>query len=233
MEEHHMQETYRTASPRLMRTFNWVLRRLRSSFAAEFGEHLADEITNQSGAEFQKILPQIPYIGGLQNPFTPILYVSGGMLAISRVMKANGKTAEEMFVVFHKAIDRLYRFLPNVVMRLFGRVFLSRHGGIGVLRRIATRSQKRLYPEDWVFTVVEGDGENFNWKLEYTECAVIKFWMKQGANDLMPYCNFGDMAMSRALGLGMQSATLGEGCESCVAELKYGRETETRAWIPH
>jgi hypothetical protein len=117
-------------------------------------------------------------------------------------------------------------------MRLFGRVFLSRYGGIGVLRRLAERSQERRYPEDWVFTVVEGDRVENDWIIEYTECAVIKFWESQGAHDLMPYCNFGDIAMSRTLGLGMQSATLGEGCDSCVAKFKYGRRTETRDWIP-
>jgi hypothetical protein len=227
-----MQEPHSTPAPRSIRTFNWVVRRLRSTFAAEFGDDLADEIMDRSGAEFQEILPLIPYIGGIKNLYTPILYASGGMLAIARVMEANGKTAEDMFVVFYKAIDRLYRLLPKFIMRFFGRIFLSRYGGIGVLRRMAARSQKRMYAEDWVFTVDEGDGENYDWRLEYSECAVIKFWARQGAHDLMPFCNFGDMSMSRALSLGMQSATLGEGCETCVAELKYGRETETRAWIP-
>jgi hypothetical protein len=227
-----MENHYTAQSSRLLTYFNWVMKRLRSSFADEFGDALANEIIEKSSFEFEKILPELPYIGGRENLFTPILIASGGMLAISRVMKTYSKTAEEMFIVFYTAIDKIYNLLPRILMQLFGRLFLSRYGGIGLLRRQANKSQELRYPDDWVFTVVEGDGEDFDWILEYSECAVVKFWEKQGANDLMPYCSFGDIAMSRALGLGMECATLGEGSDTCVAKLKRGRETQMRDWIP-
>ena len=227
-----MENYYTAQSSRLLTYFNWVMKRLRSYFADEFGDALANEIIEKSSFEFEKILPELPYIGGRENLFTPILIASGGMLAISRVMKGYGKTAEEMFIVFYTTIDKISNLLPKIFMRLFGRMFLSRYGGIRFLRRQAAKSQALRYPDDWVFTITEGEGEDFDWILEYSECAVIKFWEKQGANDLMPYCNFGDIAMSRALGLGMESATLGEGFDICVAKLKRGRETQIRDWIP-
>lgn len=227
-----MENYYLVQSPRLLRYFDWVMMRLRSSFVVEFSDDLADEILEKSRIEFEKIIPEFPYIGGMSNIFTPILIAAGGMLAISRVMKAVNKAPEEMFVIFYNAIDKLYNLLPKFIMRLIGRMFLSRYGGIAILLRQAARSQERRYSEDWLFNVTKGDGEDFDWALEYNECAVIKFWEAQGANDLMPYCNFGDLAMSRALGLGMESATIGEGRETCIAKLKLGRETETRDWLP-
>jgi hypothetical protein len=227
-----MENYYTAHSSRLMVYFNWVMKRLQSSFADEFGATLTNEIIRNSSLEFEKILPEIPNIGGRENLFTPILIASGGMLAISRVLHAYSKSAEEMFIIFYTAIDKIYNLLPKIFMRLFGLLFMSRYGGIRVLRRQATRSQELQYPDDWVFTVIEGDGKDFDWALEYSECAVIKFWEKQGAKDLMPYCNFGDIAMSRALGLGMECTTLGEGFDKCVAKLKRGRETQMRDWIP-
>lgn len=225
-----MNDYYTAQSPRLVKYFDWINKRLRLYYAAEFGEEVADEIIANSPVQFEALLSEIPYIGGMKNLFTPILIASAGMLAISRVLKVRGRTAEEMFVVFHKAIDKMYNRLPKFVMRLFGHLFLSRYGGKRLFQRLAARSQECQYPADWVFQVVEGAGEDYDWGIEYAECAVIKFWEAQDAYDLMPYCNFGDIAMSKALGLGMESATLGEGCEICVARFKFGRETQMREW---
>lgn len=226
-----MEKTYTTQSTKLLRYFNWINKILKSYYIADFGEEIADEILEKSPVEFEALIPLLPDVGGKDNLFTPVLIASGGMLAIARVLETRNINAKEMFIVFSKAIDKLYNFLPKFIMRILGRLFLSKFGGVRILRKQAARSQERKYPADWVFEVVEGDGEEFDWMIEYYECAVIKFWEGQEAYDLMACCNFGDMAMSKALGLGMESATLGEGCETCVAKLKYGRETETPAWI--
>lgn len=227
-----MNDYYTAQASRLLWFLDWIMRRLRPYLAAAYGDDLADEIVTASRPEFEAILPELPYVGGYENLFMPIVIASGGMLAIYRAMHRHGKTAEEMFVIFcqlgTEALDRM----PGLATRLMGRLMLGKYGGKWVLSRLAARSQKRRYPGDWVFTVIEGDGKEFDWGVEYTECAVVKFWQDQGAEELLPYCNFGDILMSRAWGMGMEVSTPGEGCETCVARFKRGRETQMRDWMP-
>ncbi len=226
-----MNDYYTAQAPRLFKYFDWVMKRLKSYFTAEYGDALTDEIIGKSRTEFKAIIPELPFVGGRENLFTPIVIAAGGMLAISRGMKVHGKASQEMFVIFHKAIDRSYSRFPRLVSRSLGSLMLNKYGGMRLLQKQATRSQKQQYPDDWVFTVTEGTGEDFDWAIEYRECAVIKFWRAQGAIDLLPYCNFGDIAMSKAWGLGMELTSIGEGFETCVAKFKRGRATEARDWM--
>jgi len=95
------------------------------------------------------------------------------------------------------------------------------------MKQQADRSQKRQYPEDFVYTFVKGDGKNFDWALEFSECAVNKFYKVQEVEELKPYCNFFDVTYSRYLGMGINAnETIGNGCHTCKLQYKKGRETK-------
>ena len=55
------------------------------------------------------------------------------------------------------------------------------------LERAARRSQARRYPGDWVFERIDGDGETFDFGIDYTECGIVKYLHAQGADELCPY----------------------------------------------
>jgi hypothetical protein len=94
----------------------------------------------------------------------------------------------------------------------------------GLLKRQAKRSRARRYEADFVYTVREGQGDDF--ALVFDECAVNKFLDRQGAEELKPYCNFFDVTYSRLMGMGVDaSETIGLGCETCSLRYKHGRET--------
>ena len=94
------------------------------------------------------------------------------------------------------------------------------------LKKQALASQERLYPDDWVWSFVQGDGEKFDWGPDNTECAVVKFFHAQGADELVPYMCRLDFAMSKAMGMGLvRTTTLAEGGTKCDFRFKRGRET--------
>jgi hypothetical protein len=95
------------------------------------------------------------------------------------------------------------------------------------LKKKAAESQKRLYPGDWVWSYVEGDGKAFDFGFDMTECALVKFLHAEGADELVPFLCRIDFATSKAFGWGLvRTTTLAEGGEKCDFRFKRGRETK-------
>jgi hypothetical protein len=94
------------------------------------------------------------------------------------------------------------------------------------MERGATESQKRLYPENSLWRFVQGEGKEFDFGMDMTECAICKFFHAQGADELTPYMCLTDFAVSKALGMGLiRTTTLAEGGVKCDFRYKRGRET--------
>jgi hypothetical protein len=114
------------------------------------------------------------------------------------------------------------RFLLRLMGRLqFSRLFLNR------LQREANETQKQVYPDDFVAEIVMGDGKEFDWGIDFTECAIHKFYKAQNAVELLPYVCKLDYLTSTAFGLGLvRTKTLASGDEKCNPRLKQGRDTK-------
>jgi len=54
------------------------------------------------------------------------------------------------------------------------------------IRQFAEMSQQRAYSIDFVYTYVEGNGKEFDYGVDMTECAIQKFYRYQGAEELVP-----------------------------------------------
>jgi hypothetical protein len=100
-------------------------------------------------------------------------------------------------------------------------------------RRVgAAQSQRRLYPDDYVYTLVEGDGDAFDYGYDFTACAAHKFYQAQGAGAFLPFFCFLDFPLSRRAGHGLErTQTLAEGAPLCDHRFKQGRQTE-QTWPP-
>ena len=94
-----------------------------------------------------------------------------------------------------------------------------------MLSRNAQNSQKKEYPDDWVWSA-ERNIEGINLKMEYTECGVLKFYKQQSVEELGHYCNFADVIMSIYLNLGLNvDKTLGQGHDQCIFKYRLGKDT--------
>jgi hypothetical protein len=100
------------------------------------------------------------------------------------------------------------------------------------MKQRAQISQQRRYPGDWVFEVIEGDGQTFDVGMDYTECGIEKFMRRQGAANLTPYlCNL-DYVTFGATGLGLvRTKTLGWGCDCCDFRIRR-KGAVPPAWPP-
>ena len=215
---------YGARRKRLLRGFDRVGRRAERSIARSEGAPFAAAVVTDARGEFERLIPELPYIGGWRNVFSPVMVISGWMVALHRAMAARGRSAEDTVRICAEVADEYLRGVPGVVLRIAGRLGFTRLI-TGILRRQAARSQARRYRADFVYAVEEGGRDDF--ALVFDECAVNKFLDAQGADELKPYCNFFDVSYSRLMGMGVDAReTIGLGCERCSLRYKHGRETE-------
>jgi hypothetical protein len=191
------------------------------AFAAErYGQAFADTLFRESLAEFDALIPKLPYIGGKQNPLTGNLVSAAGALAVYRVMQRHGKPIEETGELLYHLMEAWIRRYPRLVRHLMGRYYLSRLSQRQSKKRSAL-SQQRRYPADWVRVHIDGDGQAFDWGMDYLECGIVKFLHSQGADELAPYLCRTDYALFGALGIELKrTMTLAEGGEKCDFRLK-------------
>ncbi|MGD2072907.1 MAG: hypothetical protein PVG65_05415 [Candidatus Thorarchaeota archaeon] len=130
---------------------------VKSVLSVKFSRSERDIYCDKSRQEFENLLPQIPFIDGKENRLTRNLMASAMMLELYRTLKNQGmvdkdigKIAYEIAQEQVKSKDRLLLFILSKLR--FSRLFKW------ILRRISSKSQERLYPEDWVLSIEEGDG---------------------------------------------------------------------------
>jgi hypothetical protein len=215
---------YTSQKSKLLKDFDKTIKRVGPVFIDHYGEKLTDNLVKEVRQEYELLIPQLPYIGGKQ-PFTQFLIASAWYLALYRVLKAHGKTVEEtgelIFIITKKYLDSM----PWFLRRFFGRMNFSKRS-IQKIQKKARESQERRYPGDYVFNFVEGVNGDFDYGVDYIECAVYKFLEEQDASELAPYICPADILYSEALGWGLKrTKTLAEGCEKCDFRFKKGGET--------
>lgn len=204
---------------------------LRPELIARYGEQAATQIHQDTLAEYERLIPQLPYVGGQANPLTSNLVEAGCALALYRVLRAHGGTVEEAGELSHLAVERRLRRIPAPLRRFIGRLKFARWR-VRRMKRRARLSQQRRYPGDWVWEVIEGDGRTFDVGIDYTECGIDKFMRSQGAEELTPYLCNTDYVLFGAIGMELVRArTLAWGCDRCDFRIKL-RGTPPAAWPP-
>ena len=214
---------YLKRKKRFLLEFDLVARSARSVIEGYYGEN-AGALIAETRREFENLIPQFPYIGGKQ-PFTEFIVFTGMLLAVYRVNTAYGKTVEQTGQMVFEMGRAFLNSFPAFLLRLLMPLNFSHHA-IDRMRKGAIESKQRQYPEGSVIDFIEGDGKNFDYGVDYLECASCKFLAKQGAPEIAPYLCPVDILFSEALGWGLtRTTTLAGGAEVCDFRFKKGGPT--------
>jgi hypothetical protein len=198
---------------------------------SRYGEECTAAIVEEAHAEFERLIPQIPYIGGSANSLTDTLVQMTSLLALYRVLKRHGRPVEEIGELVYQMAETWVKQYPRFVRMLIGRFYMSQFWRRRTHRR-ADVSQQGQYPGDFVYEVVEGDGETFDWGVNYLECGVVKFFHEQDADEFTPYMCLIDYLMFPGMGVGLRrQGTIAHGCTHCDFRFKRGGSTPA-AWPP-
>jgi hypothetical protein len=203
--------------------FEFFLHSVRPVLAREHGEERVDPILADARLEYERVLPEVPDIGGRRNVFQGVMTVNGWIAAFHRAMAAHGFSAADSIRIGQQVLDGWLQRLPRFVLRAIGRILLSAPSR-RYFERQALRSQDRRYAEDFVWKLEYGAAGEVSFVFD--ECAVNKWYDAQGLTALKPYCNFVDVTYSRLMGMGIDAhETIGTGCEKCALRVQHGRET--------
>lgn len=192
----------------------------RSIMSSRFGDDLTDMILKETYQEYEALIPEIPQV----SDFTTRKHIeSTWSLALYRVLKRHGKTVEEAGQISCEILSARLNSIPLPLRRVTAEKGFSKEEMI----KAAKESQKRLYPEDSVWSFVEGDGVEFDSGVDFTECGVGKFFRAQGASELVPYMCQQDFIVAKAFGMELvRTTTIAEGGKKC--DLRYKRSRETK-----
>jgi hypothetical protein len=187
----------------------------------QYGETKGRMLDQKFQQELETALAQLPYIGtSEENKWADNMPSAAFALAAYRVLVPEYATVEEVGHILYETLQLDMSGLTAFAMR----ATYNEKAIIEKLKALAARSQKRQYPEDWVLTFVEGNGQDFTYGVDVTECAIQKYLTKQGAPELTRYLCLTDYVVSEAMGRGLvRDKTLAEGCAVCNFRYKQGR----------
>jgi hypothetical protein len=189
-----------------------------------FGKGRTSGLMKEIRHEYEVLTPEVPYIGGEENMFTEWLTYGVYYLAVYRILKAEGQSVEEVGKVIFDIFQTMADY-PKWLLRLVGSLKYNKQY-VSQLKEGVAKTQERRYPGDWVATFIEGDGEEFDYGIDITECEICKFYRAQGADELAPYLCLSDYVVSDAFDRGLvRYKTLAEGADVCDFRYKKGRET--------
>jgi hypothetical protein len=216
---------------RISREVGFALPHFRRRFVAAYGKETGEAIASETRQRFEALLPDVPYIGGDENPNTSALYLAAAMVAMYRSLRARGASVEQSARLIYLGSTDFLRSAPMRWLlrrqgrRLFDRRRIDRH------RVVAAASQERRYPGDWVLEFVEGDGKHFEYGYDYRECGIVKYLAREGAPELAPYLCWGDFPSFACMGVRLiRTETIAQGGQRC--DFRFARGTPVQATPP-
>ena len=187
----------------------------RRALSSQFANDEVERIIQEMQAEFRALLPRLPYIGGKQNPLTTNLVACSWFLALYRVLQPRGLSDDEIGELVYRVAEEWVTSAPRWLGRvqvLLGKTPLLRM----ILGRISRQTQQHKYPGDFVVHFVPGDGRNFDFGLDFTGCAIHKFFQAEQAGHFAKYMCRIDYLTTSYKGIELiRTGTIANGADKC------------------
>jgi len=225
-----MENYYTTHEGRFMNEIKMALPYYQRVVADAYGAEFAREIAAETIEGFRALLPEMPYIGGNENPLTTNLTLTAPLMVLYQSLSKRGKTALEAARLIYLGTASMYSNFPfNAILWMRGRREFSNRN-LDMTRQRAIRSQERRYPQNWVAEFVPGDGKTFIYGINYTECGILKYLAAHGVSEISPYLCSLDIPMCRAMHVGFsRTETLAKGDARCNFRFfRWGEQPEMK-----
>lgn len=189
----------------------------------KYGGEIHGAIISRAPVDYRKLIPEIPFLGGRDNPGTSTLVQTSWLLNLYRALnEITGDPGANRRFLYDTGSSWFLRH-PLFYYRIVGRLKYSCRA-FRNWQLLSERSRKREFEGDWVFSAMRGDGIDFDWGVDYTECAILKFYTAQGAPELTPVMCLLDFPISQAYGSGLRrTEALAMGGSRCDFRFKQGR----------
>ena len=217
-------ENYLYRKNQLMGALDKRLVLVKLTIFSWLGEEQGERFMQEVRQEYEALIPRITYIGESNLALTFFLPTTR-YLAVYRALQRQGRSLEDAGRLIFLIATEEARAVPYVGRRLMEALWFSRWFR-WLAKKRAIKSQQRIYPGNFVLTYVEGDGREFDYGIDYTECANCLFLRAENAFELAPYACATDKPISELLGWGLtRPKTIAEGYPICSFRFKKGGKT--------
>ena len=209
----------------LLNDYDQEAAKRRDLYLSMFGANRIDKVLKEMRDSYEALIPDIPYIGQT-NFHLQWTIPNAEKLAEYLVAKEYGVTILEFSSLHIYNELSILMAQPEAFRVQSGSMQFGRLFEVG-MQIEAAKSQLRLYPEEHVYTFVKGNGVDFDWGLNYTQCANVILYNRHGATDLMYplVCNM-DYVPGKAMKGGYyRTMELATGGEICDLRWKQGVES--------
>lgn len=214
---------YLTRKQELTDAFLQVVEGAKQFLKPEFGPERTQIITQQALVLFDRLLPEFPEVGGERNWDTQFIPIAGWYVALYSPMKANGKTAEDVGKLVYDLNKIRLEDIPKQKALEEGEKMFTQES-LDRMKTWAEWTERREYPANWVADFIPGDGKEFDYGYDYTECALVKYFKAQGVPELAPYVCLNDFPNSAVFDSGLRrKRTIAQGDGLCDFRYKKGR----------
>ncbi|MEE8440466.1 MAG: L-2-amino-thiazoline-4-carboxylic acid hydrolase [Spirochaetia bacterium] len=208
---------------KLLKFHDRLMKKGRKVLDSRCGKEMAGPMAAEIRSEFTELIPRIPYIGGAE-PWTRQLFMVTVFLAIYRVLKRREWPVGDIWQVCSDTAEAMLNTLPGFLKKRL-REWAFAEKQLNTYRKQEVEFEKRQHPDGDVFTLIDGEGQDFDYGMDITECAKCKFYRREGAEELLPYICLTDKVWADVLGYGLvRTQTLADGDVRCDFRLtKEGR----------
>ena len=223
---------YSTRKAKLLKDFNRTSVLIEASLIARYGKEFTSTLQREVRQEYEKLIPEIPYIKGsrarLLNSF---LLITAQELAAYKAMKKHGKPPGEAWELCHEALRFRLAEIPQWKRWLLRRLMFSRLVRKIVARR--ARQQQKVRFGDFEVEYLIGEGDEFDFGVNYLQCGNLTFVKRHGGEEFAPYVCMSDIVLSETMGWGLiRRQTLADGCPHCDFRFKKGAATQISSKTP-
>jgi hypothetical protein len=186
-----------------------------------------DEIIAELMVEAKILVKNIPYIGGDENPFTPNLATAVPVAGFFRVMERHGIEPGKSGPLSIELTKLQYEKVPSE--KNLAKIISDRFMADDAVPRWAAKSREHPFPGDFRYLLVWSNGEG---GVDFTECAILKYFKAMGLESYVPYLCAQDAVISEICGQGLRrTTTLAEGGNKCDFRYSPGRKTEVKSTV--
>ena len=223
---------YSARKERLLKDFNCSSASIEASLVARYGKEFTSTLQVEVRQEYEKLIPEIPFIKGSRaRMLNRFLLITAQELATYKAMKKHDKPPGEAWELCHEALRFRLAEIPQWKRWLLRRFMFSR-----LVRKIMAkraRQQQKVSFGDFEIEYLIGEGDEFDFGVNYLQCGNYKFVKRHGGEEFAPYVCMSDIALSDAMGWGLiRTQTLADGCHHCDFRFKQGVATQISSKTP-
>lgn len=217
---------------KLLKDFDKTAVLMRDYILQHYGGEFTDILYRETLQAYEELIPGIPHIEDPRaRALNLFLLITAQELAVYRTMKKHGKTLSQTWEICHEAIRRRMEKFSKTKRWFLQKLMYSNF----LLKRVKRRAERneKLKFGDFEIRYLTGDGDKFDWGVDYLSCGNYNFLKAQGAEEFAPYVCMSDIPLGNALDWGLiRTQTIADGCKTCDFRFKKAGKTKISSRTP-